>query len=61
MCVIEIRPEQGGADALACASSIAAAIGSWAARQGWAALVTSGPTARTIAVRLPGVPGSAAA
>jgi hypothetical protein len=60
VCVIEIRPEQGGADALACASYIAAAIGSWAARQGWAAHVTSGPAARTITVRLPGVPDSVA-
>jgi hypothetical protein len=60
VCVIEIRPEQGGADAVGCAPSIAAAIRAWAARQGWPAVVTGGPGARTIVVRLPGVPAPAA-
>ena len=60
MCVIEIRPEQGGTDAAACARSLELAVRSWAARQGWPA-GSAGPSGpRAVRVLLPGVPAAAA-
>jgi hypothetical protein len=60
MCVIEIRPEQGGADALGCARSLDAAVRAWAARQGWHSAGPRPSGTRATRVLLPGVPAAAA-
>jgi protein subunit release factor B len=56
MCIIEIRPEQGGADALACARSLERAVRAWAGRQGWQPAGPGPAGTRAARVRLPGVP-----
>ena len=60
MCTIEIRPQQGGADALACARSLERAVRAWAARQGWPQDNPGTSAARAARVPLPGVPAAAA-
>jgi protein subunit release factor B len=60
MCTIEIRPEQGGADALACARSLERAVRAWAARQGWQPAGSGAPGTRAARILLPGVPAAEA-
>ena len=62
MCIIEIRPGQGGADALAFAATLSAAIKAWARRRGWpVAQQQPAGARRTVTVTLAGIPASAAA
>jgi len=60
MCVIEIRPEQGGADALRCSRDLESAVLAWAARQGWPAARPAAAARRAARIELPGVPAAAA-
>ncbi|TDC54262.1 PCRF domain-containing protein [Actinomadura sp. KC345] len=55
MCVVEIRPGEGGADALAFATELAAAIAAWAARRGWPVDRSAAEPGRTIVMTLAGV------
>jgi protein subunit release factor B len=61
MCIIEIRPGQGGADALAFAATLSAAVKAWARRRGWPVSQQHPSGGRTMTVTLPAVPASAAA
>lgn len=61
MCVIEIRPERGGADALGCSRALESAVLAWAARQGWPAAHSAVAARRAACVLLPGVPATEAA
>jgi protein subunit release factor B len=61
MCIIEIRPGQGGADARAFAATLSAAVKAWARRRGWPVSQRHPPGARTMTVTLPAVPASSAA
>ena len=61
MCVIEIRPGQGGADAAAFARSLRDAVRAWALRSGWQATSRYPAGSRTVTVILAGVPVEAAA
>jgi protein subunit release factor B len=60
MCIVEIRPEQGGADALACARSLERAVRAWAARQGWQSAGPCPAGTRAARILLPGVPAAEA-
>lgn len=55
MCVVEIRPGEGGADAEAFAAELAAVVTSWATRRGWP-VRRRGAAGRTTVLSLPGVP-----
>lgn len=55
MCVVEIRPGEGGADALAFATELAATIAAWAARRGWSVDRSAAEPGRTIVMTLAGV------
>ncbi|MEU8802296.1 peptide chain release factor-like protein [Spirillospora sp. NPDC048819] len=54
MCVVEIRPGEGGADALAFATELAATIAAWAARRGWPVDRSAAEPGRTIMMTLAG-------
>jgi peptide chain release factor 1 len=56
MCVVEIRPGEGGVDALAFAGELADTIAAWAARRGWRADRPAADPGRTIVITLTGVP-----
>jgi peptide chain release factor 1 len=56
MCVVEIRPGEGGADALAFASELADAVAAWAVRRGWPVDRPAAEPGRTIVITLTGVP-----
>ncbi|NEA29917.1 peptide chain release factor-like protein [Actinomadura bangladeshensis] len=55
MCIVEIRPGEGGADALAFAIELADTIAGWAARCGWSVDRSAAEPGRTIVMTLPGV------
>jgi peptide chain release factor 1 len=55
MCLVEIRPGEGGADAEAFAADLVAAISSWATRRGWALHRRSSTGGRTTVLTLIGV------
>ena len=61
MCIIEIRPGQGGANAVAFAATLSAAIRAWARRRGWPVSQQPAEPRRTVTVMLAGIPASAAA
>ncbi len=61
MCIIEIRPGRGGADAAAFAATLRDAIEAWARRCGWPVSARGSAGSRTIIVTLAGVPAEAAA
>lgn len=56
MCVVEIRPANGGADARRFAESLAGAVSSWATRHRVPAQVTD--STRSITVALAGTTGA---
>lgn len=61
MCIIEIRPGRGGADAAAFAATLRDAIEAWARRCGWPVAARGSAGSRTIILTLAGVPAGAAA
>ncbi|MEU5879759.1 peptide chain release factor-like protein [Spirillospora sp. NPDC047279] len=56
MCVVEIRPGEGGADALTFANELADTVTAWAARRGWPVERTAAEPGRTTVLVLTGVP-----
>lgn len=54
MCVVEIRPGEGGVDALTFACDLADAVAAWAARRGWRAGRPCADGGRTIVLTLAG-------
>ncbi|KAB2343725.1 peptide chain release factor-like protein [Actinomadura rudentiformis] len=56
MCFVEIRPGEGGADALAFAAELADTIAAWAARRGWPVDRAATDPGRTIVMTMAGVP-----
>lgn len=54
MCVVEIRPGEGGADALAFATELADTVAAWAARRGWSVDRSAAEPGRTIVITLTG-------
>lgn len=56
MCVVEIRPGEGGVDALAFATELADAVAAWAARHGWPVDRPAADPGRTIVMTFDGVP-----
>ncbi|WP_352231301.1 peptide chain release factor-like protein [Actinomadura sp. NBRC 104412] len=55
MCVVEIRPGEGGADALAFAVELADTVTAWAVRRGWPVDRSAAEPGRTIVITLNGV------
>jgi peptide chain release factor 1 len=55
MCVVEIRPGEGGTDALAFAAELADAIAAWAVRRGWSVDRPVTDPGRTIVMTMSGV------
>jgi peptide chain release factor 1 len=61
MCIVEIRPGEGGADALAFAADLADTVKAWAARHGWPVVIRTAARGRTVVLALAGVPVAQAA